>query len=64
MAHLDPTTGRPRGFMRLGRHSLLDSVLFTLDVRDSAWRQVRCNARGVMWGACVEVLRGVFIMCC
>ncbi|KAI3424114.1 hypothetical protein D9Q98_009475 [Chlorella vulgaris] len=39
MAHIDPSTGRPRGFMRMGRHPRLDSVLFTLDVRDAEWQQ-------------------------
>ncbi len=39
MARIDPATGRPRGFMRMGRHPRLDSVLFTLDVRDEHWRQ-------------------------
>lgn len=44
MAHVDPATGRPRGFMRMGRSPRLDSVLFTLDVRDEHWRQAnRCG---------------------
>lgn len=30
MASPDPTTGLPRGFLRLGLHPRLDSVLFTL----------------------------------
>jgi hypothetical protein len=33
----DPVTGLPRGFMRLGLPVVLDSVLFTLDVRDINW---------------------------
>ena len=46
MARIDPATGRPRGFMRMGRHPRLDSVLFTLDVRDAAWREAnRCARR-------------------
>lgn len=36
MAPIDKATGRPRGFMRLGSRPLLDSALFTLDVRDRA----------------------------
>jgi hypothetical protein len=39
MAHLDPATGRPRGFMRLGLQPRLDSVLFTLDLRHPGWRE-------------------------
>lgn len=43
MARLDPATGRPRGFMRMGRSPRRDSVLFTLDVRDEHWREAsRC----------------------
>lgn len=41
MGRVDPATGRPRGFMRLGLQPRLDSVLFTLDVRDEAWHQAR-----------------------
>jgi hypothetical protein len=48
MAHVDPSTGRPRGFMRMGRHPRLDSVLFTLDVRDQHWRAANRWAPGVL----------------
>lgn len=37
MAACDSVTGLPRGFMRLGLPVVLDSVLFTLDVRDKHW---------------------------
>lgn len=37
MARLDSVTGKPRGFLRLGTHPRLDSVLFTIDLRDPAW---------------------------
>ncbi len=37
MEACDPVTGLPRGFMRLGLPVVLDSVLFTLDVRDINW---------------------------
>jgi hypothetical protein len=39
MAALDPTTGQPRGYLRLSANTAPDSVLFTLDVRpDGSWR--------------------------
>lgn len=57
MARIDPATGRPRGFMRMGRHPRLDSVLFTLDVRDAHWREA--NRWG--WGCvCSCERRGSF----
>lgn len=38
MAAHDPTTGRPRGFMRMQLKPLLESVLFTLDMRhECSW---------------------------
>jgi glutathione gamma-glutamylcysteinyltransferase len=37
MEACDSVTGLPRGFMRLGLPVVLDSVLFTLDVRDIHW---------------------------
>lgn len=36
-AAVDSVTGQPRGFMKLGLPALMDSVLFTLDVRDERW---------------------------
>ena len=39
MAAVDSVTGRPRGFMRMGLRETLDSVLFTLDVRDASWME-------------------------
>lgn len=47
MARVDPATGRPRGFMRMGRHPRLDSVLFTLDVRDAYWLEANRWAQQV-----------------
>jgi hypothetical protein len=38
MAAIDAATGQPRGFLRLGVEEWPDSVLFTLDLRNSAWR--------------------------
>eukprot|EP00887_Chlorella_sp_A99_P006936 scaffold2.g6936.t1 len=38
---MDPATGKPRGFMRMGLQPRLDSVLFTLDVRDASWHAAR-----------------------
>jgi hypothetical protein len=37
MAALDPTTGNPRGFLRLAADARQDSVLFTLDIRSDGW---------------------------
>ena len=37
MKAIDPATGLSRGYMRLGLPRLMDSVLFTLDVRDESW---------------------------
>jgi glutathione gamma-glutamylcysteinyltransferase len=39
MAAIDPSTGMPRGFMSLSLQPLLDSALFTLDVRDASWQE-------------------------
>lgn len=39
MKAIDPATGQSRGLMRLGLPRLLDSVLFTLDVRDATWSE-------------------------
>jgi len=39
MAAHDPSTGKPRGFMRLQPKPLLESVLFTLDLRDDRNRE-------------------------
>lgn len=39
MAHVDPTTLLPRGFLRMGRQPRMDSVLLTLDVRDGSWKE-------------------------
>ena len=67
MARLDPATGRPRGFMRMGRHPRLDSVLFTLDVRDAHWQQA--NRRGAPGRCCRRdraacCRRGRAVRCC
>ncbi|KAL6784992.1 hypothetical protein ACKKBG_A01995 [Auxenochlorella protothecoides x Auxenochlorella symbiontica] len=48
MARIDKATGRPRGFMRLGHRPRLDSVLFTLDLRDEA---CAADARAWLGGA-------------
>lgn len=40
MSAVDPTTGQPRGYLRLSANARPDSVLFTLDIRpDGSWRQ-------------------------
>jgi glutathione gamma-glutamylcysteinyltransferase len=40
MSSVDPTTGQPRGFLRLSANTRPDSVLFTLDIRpDGSWRE-------------------------
>ena len=40
MGAIDPTTGQPRGYLRLSANVRPDSVLFTLDIRpDGSWRQ-------------------------
>jgi hypothetical protein len=40
MSRVDPTTGQPRGFLRLSANTRPDSVLFTLDIRpDGSWRE-------------------------
>lgn len=40
MSLVDPTTGQPRGFLRLSANTRPDSVLFTLDIRpDGSWRE-------------------------
>jgi len=39
MASLDPVTRQPRGYMMLGMHPRMDSVLFTLDLRAVSWRR-------------------------
>lgn len=49
MARVDPMTGKPRGFLRLGTHPRLDSVLFTIDLRDPVW-QVRRLVCGYICG--------------
>ena len=60
MARLDPATSKPRGFMRLGLQPRLDSVLFTLDVRDAAWHVARDYLEGqlrqVRWCVCSIIL--------
>ena len=37
MSAVDPTTGKPRGFLRLAADARQDSVLFTLDIRSDGW---------------------------
>lgn len=40
MGAIDPTTGQPRGYLRLSANTRPDSVLFTLDIRpDGSWQQ-------------------------
>jgi len=40
MSAVDPTTGQPRGYLRLSANHRPDSVLFTLDIRpDGSWRE-------------------------
>jgi hypothetical protein len=40
MGAVDPTTGQPRGYLRLSANTRPDSVLFTLDIRpDGSWQQ-------------------------
>lgn len=39
MSLLDAVTGQPRGYLRLAAHMLLDSVLFSLDIRTEQWRE-------------------------
>ena len=52
MAAVDSVTGRPRGFMRMGLRETLDSVLFTLDVRDASWMEAwRFAERGCVRAA-------------
>lgn len=63
MARVDPATGRPRGFMRMGRHPRLDSVLFTLDVRHADWLEANRwagSGRGV-GGLVVGGLHGLVV---
>lgn len=44
MAPHDPSTSLPRGFLRLAANPRPDSVLFTLDLRNGAWRDAdRCE---------------------
>lgn len=39
MSAVDPSTGKPRGFLRMSVNTRPDSVLFTLDIRpDGTWR--------------------------
>lgn len=40
MEYIDPTTNKPRGFMKVSATPILQSVLFALDVRDS-WEDAR-----------------------
>ncbi|GAX75692.1 hypothetical protein CEUSTIGMA_g3135.t1 [Chlamydomonas eustigma] len=44
MSHIDPTTGLPRGYMLLSAHPLLDSAMFTLDIRQDGWKLARSYA--------------------
>ena len=41
MSHLDPSTGLPRGYLHLSSHPLLDSAMFTLDIRPDGWEAAR-----------------------
>lgn len=46
MALLDPATGQPRGYMRLGARPVMDSLLFSLDLRSGgAWADAERFAR-------------------
>uniref|UniRef100_A0A7R9VTY1 glutathione gamma-glutamylcysteinyltransferase n=1 Tax=Chlamydomonas euryale TaxID=1486919 RepID=A0A7R9VTY1_9CHLO len=38
MSRIDAATGRPRGYMLMSAHHLLDSAMFTLDVRHPSWK--------------------------
>ena len=37
MAPVDSVTGQPRGFMRMSSAHMLDSLLFTLDIKTDGW---------------------------
>lgn len=37
MALMDPATNQPRGFMRLSARAIMDSLLFSLDLRTGQW---------------------------
>ena len=41
MSHPDPATGLPRGYLHLSSHPLLDSAMFTLDIRPQGWEEAR-----------------------
>ena len=47
MSHLDPVTGMPRGYLLMSTHQLLDSAMFTLDVRQEGWQQARGYVLGL-----------------
>ncbi len=38
MRHTDAVTGQPRGYMRMSAHNMLDSLLFSLDIKTDGWQ--------------------------
>lgn len=44
MSRPDPVTGLPRGYLLMSAHHLLDSAMFTLDVRQEGWQRARSYA--------------------
>ena len=47
MSHLDPVTSLPRGCLHLSSHPLLQSTMFTLDIRQEGWQQTRDYVRSL-----------------
>ena len=41
MSHLDPVTGMPRGYLLITALPLLESTLFTLDIKQEGWLKAR-----------------------
>ena len=41
MSKLDPITGLPRGYLLLSPHSVMDSAMFTLDIRSEGWQEAK-----------------------
>ena len=47
MSCLDPVTGLPRGYLLMSSHPLLDSAMFTLDIRQEGWQTARSYANAM-----------------
>ncbi len=47
MSALDPVTNLPRGYLLLSSQPLLDSAMFTLDIRQDGWEETRSFAKSM-----------------